>query len=135
MECFVTEDGLLINELAPARVHTSGHWTQNGGTSVSQFELHLRAILDLPAAAAGCHRPGGHGEYYRHRAEYTVAAFNRWRICTGMTKKCPARKVGHINLTHQDPGTAYLGTQQAGTGFTAGISILLPDWAKTILSW
>lgn len=46
MECFVTPAGLLINELAP-RVHNSGHWTQNGA-SVSQFELHLRAILDLP---------------------------------------------------------------------------------------
>lgn len=46
MECFVTEDDLLINELAP-RVHNSGHWTQNGA-SISQFELHLRAILDLP---------------------------------------------------------------------------------------
>ena len=46
MECFVTPQGLLINELAP-RVHNSGHWTQNGA-SISQFELHLRAITDLP---------------------------------------------------------------------------------------
>ncbi|HBQ80701.1 MAG TPA: 5-(carboxyamino)imidazole ribonucleotide synthase, partial [Erwinia persicina] len=46
MECFVVPEGLLINELAP-RVHNSGHWTQNGA-SISQFELHLRAILDLP---------------------------------------------------------------------------------------
>ncbi|BAP58740.1 ATP-grasp domain-containing protein [Candidatus Tachikawaea gelatinosa] len=37
---------LLINEIAP-RVHNSGHWTQNGA-SISQFELHLRAILDYP---------------------------------------------------------------------------------------
>ncbi|ETJ36436.1 phosphoribosylaminoimidazole carboxylase ATPase subunit, nonfunctional, partial [human gut metagenome] len=36
MECFVTPQGLLINELAP-RVHNSGHWTQNGA-SISQFE-------------------------------------------------------------------------------------------------
>lgn len=46
MECFIVDDRLLINELAP-RVHNSGHWTQNGA-SISQFELHLRAILDLP---------------------------------------------------------------------------------------
>lgn len=46
MECFVVPEGLLINELAP-RVHNSGHWTQNGA-SISQFELHLRALLDLP---------------------------------------------------------------------------------------
>lgn len=45
MECFITPEGLLINELAP-RVHNSGHWTQNGA-SISQFELHLRAILGL----------------------------------------------------------------------------------------
>ncbi|MDO1945283.1 ATP-grasp domain-containing protein, partial [Escherichia coli] len=46
LECFVTPSGLLINELAP-RVHTSVHWTQNGA-SISQFELLLRAITDLP---------------------------------------------------------------------------------------
>ncbi|MFC0178730.1 5-(carboxyamino)imidazole ribonucleotide synthase [Thorsellia kenyensis] len=50
MECFVvnSDDGprLLINELAP-RVHNSGHWTQNGA-SISQFELHIRAICGLP---------------------------------------------------------------------------------------
>ncbi|MBK4765102.1 MAG: 5-(carboxyamino)imidazole ribonucleotide synthase [Pantoea sp. Brub] len=45
MECFITPQGLLINELAP-RVHNSGHWTQNGA-SISQFEMHLRAILNL----------------------------------------------------------------------------------------
>lgn len=46
MECFLVGDRIVINELAP-RVHNSGHWTQNGA-SVSQFELHLRAILNLP---------------------------------------------------------------------------------------
>ncbi|MXP51387.1 5-(carboxyamino)imidazole ribonucleotide synthase [Pantoea sp. SoEX] len=45
MECFITPKGLLINELAP-RVHNSGHWTQNGA-SISQFELHLRSVLNL----------------------------------------------------------------------------------------
>lgn len=46
MECFVVGDKLLINELAP-RVHNSGHWTQLG-CAISQFELHLRTLLDLP---------------------------------------------------------------------------------------
>ncbi|PPI87724.1 5-(carboxyamino)imidazole ribonucleotide synthase [Candidatus Pantoea edessiphila] len=45
MECFITSKGLIINELAP-RVHNSGHWTQNGA-SISQFELHLRSVLNL----------------------------------------------------------------------------------------
>jgi len=43
MECFDSELGLMVNELAP-RVHNSGHWTQVG-TDYSQFDLHLFAIL------------------------------------------------------------------------------------------
>ncbi len=46
MECFVVDGQLLVNELAP-RVHNSGHWTQEGA-SISQFELHLRALAGLP---------------------------------------------------------------------------------------
>lgn len=46
LELFVTGDRLLANEFAP-RVHNSGHWTIEGAVT-SQFENHLRAILDLP---------------------------------------------------------------------------------------
>ncbi|WP_219017858.1 5-(carboxyamino)imidazole ribonucleotide synthase [Shewanella algae] len=46
MECFRVGDHLLVNELAP-RVHNSGHWTQ-AGTHMDQFQLHLRALCDLP---------------------------------------------------------------------------------------
>ncbi len=46
MECFQIGDELFINEIAP-RVHNSGHWTQ-AGSNISQFEMHLRAISDLP---------------------------------------------------------------------------------------
>ena len=42
VELFVTDDGLLVNEIAP-RVHNSGHWTQNGCV-VDQFEQHIRAV-------------------------------------------------------------------------------------------
>ena len=49
MECFQTEFGLLVNELAP-RVHNSGHWTQLGA-DYSQFDLHLFAILNKPNPA------------------------------------------------------------------------------------
>ena len=38
--------GVLVNELA-MRPHNSGHWTMDGATT-SQFEQHLRAVLDLP---------------------------------------------------------------------------------------
>ena len=42
VELFVTQQGLIVNEIAP-RVHNSGHWTQQGCT-VDQFEQHIRAI-------------------------------------------------------------------------------------------
>ena len=47
VELFETTDGaLLVNELA-MRPHNSGHWTMNGAVT-SQFEQHLRAVLDYP---------------------------------------------------------------------------------------
>lgn len=46
VEIFVKGDQLIINELA-MRPHNSGHWTIEGSVT-SQFEQHLRAILDLP---------------------------------------------------------------------------------------
>ena len=51
LELFVTGDGLLANEFAP-RVHNSGHWTIEGAKT-SQFENHLRSILDMPLGDAG----------------------------------------------------------------------------------
>jgi len=46
IEFFEHQGGLVANEMAP-RVHNSGHWTIEGAVT-SQFENHLRAILDLP---------------------------------------------------------------------------------------
>ncbi|MFN6545507.1 5-(carboxyamino)imidazole ribonucleotide synthase [Mycolicibacterium nivoides] len=47
VELFETADGkLLVNELA-MRPHNSGHWTMDGAVT-SQFEQHLRAVLDYP---------------------------------------------------------------------------------------
>jgi len=46
VEMFDTDAGVLVNELA-MRPHNSGHWTIEGART-SQFEQHLRAILDLP---------------------------------------------------------------------------------------
>jgi 5-(carboxyamino)imidazole ribonucleotide synthase len=46
VELFETADGLLVNELA-MRPHNSGHWSIEGART-SQFEQHLRAVLDLP---------------------------------------------------------------------------------------
>jgi 5-(carboxyamino)imidazole ribonucleotide synthase len=46
LELFEVDGKLVANEFAP-RVHNSGHWTIEGAET-SQFENHLRAILDLP---------------------------------------------------------------------------------------
>jgi 5-(carboxyamino)imidazole ribonucleotide synthase len=46
LEMFQVGEQLLANEVAP-RVHNSGHWTIEGAHT-SQFENHLRAILNLP---------------------------------------------------------------------------------------
>jgi 5-(carboxyamino)imidazole ribonucleotide synthase len=46
VELFETADGLLVNELA-MRPHNTGHWTIEGAVT-SQFEQHLRAVLDWP---------------------------------------------------------------------------------------
>jgi 5-(carboxyamino)imidazole ribonucleotide synthase len=55
IEFFVRRGKLIANEMAP-RVHNSGHWTIEGAET-SQFENHLRAILDLPL---GSTRARGH---------------------------------------------------------------------------
>ncbi len=46
VELFVTDTGLVVNEIAP-RVHNSGHWTQNG-CDICQFEQHIRAVVGWP---------------------------------------------------------------------------------------
>jgi 5-(carboxyamino)imidazole ribonucleotide synthase len=46
IEFFDVDGQLLVNEIAP-RVHNSGHWTQQG-TDICQFEMHIRAVCNLP---------------------------------------------------------------------------------------
>ncbi len=56
VELFQTPDGALsVNELA-MRPHNSGHWSIDGAVT-SQFENHLRAVLDLPLGAPTAHAP------------------------------------------------------------------------------
>ena len=58
VELFEARDGrLLVNELA-MRPHNSGHWTIEGART-SQFEQHLRAVLDLPLGSCTPAAPSG----------------------------------------------------------------------------
>jgi len=100
MECFIVGSTLLINELAP-RVHNSGHWTQNG-SSISQFELHLRAILNLPIP-----KPIIQGQSVMINLIGT--AFETQWLTESLAnvhwyhKDVRAgRKVGHININHDN---------------------------------
>jgi len=96
MECFVVDGQLLVNELAP-RVHNSGHWTQEGAT-ISQFELHLRALANLPLI-----QPEVKGEALM----YNLLGRDwktQWLAVTGLhvhwygKEIRPGRKVGHANI-------------------------------------
>ena len=101
VEFFVTENGLLINEIAP-RVHNSGHWTQ-AGASISQFEMHLRAVCDLPLPRA---------EQLGHSMMVNLIGLPQnpaWLNVSGSQlhwygKEARAgRKLGHINFHHPKP--------------------------------
>ena len=66
VELFETADGVLVNELA-MRPHNSGHWTIEGSRT-SQFEQHLRAVLDYPLGDTAMTAPVvGHGQRARRR--------------------------------------------------------------------
>ncbi|MEM9967228.1 MAG: 5-(carboxyamino)imidazole ribonucleotide synthase [Pseudomonadota bacterium] len=98
VELFVTEAGLLINEIAP-RVHNSGHWTQNG-CAVDQFEQHIRAITGWPLGDGERHADvvmqnligDDIAEVPRLAAERNTAVH-----LYGKAEVKPGRKMGHIN--------------------------------------
>lgn len=98
MECFVVGDTLLINELAP-RVHNSGHWTQLG-CSISQFELHLRALLDLPTPQLKQIAPSVMVNLIgiEHNNAWLEVPFSQLHWYGKEVRA--GRKVGHINLCH-----------------------------------
>ncbi len=55
VELFWTGGRLLVNEVA-TRPHNSGHWTIEGAET-SQFENHVRAVLDLPLGSTAPRHP------------------------------------------------------------------------------
>ena len=110
VEMFETRDGrILVNELA-MRPHNTGHWTQDGAET-SQFENHLRAVLDLPLGAPDARAPwtvmvnilpveGAAPLYdgYRH----ALARDPRLRVHLYGKELRPGRKVGHVNAWGED---------------------------------
>lgn len=111
IELFEMPDGsLLANEMAP-RVHNSGHWTQNGA-GISQFELHLRAILGWPLGAGpggriAAHRPTAMLNLLRDRPDpsltLSIAGSHAHLYGKPPPRAGELRKIGHVNITADDP--------------------------------
>lgn len=104
-----TDERLLVNELA-MRPHNSGHWTQDGAVT-SQFEQHLRAVLDLPLGDPAPRAPwsvminilGGPAEGgLDERFAAAMADHPDAKVHTYGKAPRPGRKVGHVNVAGDD---------------------------------
>jgi len=109
VELFETADGLLVNELA-MRPHNSAHWTIEGART-SQFEQHLRAVLDYPLGATTQTAPwvvmanllGGDGDPDLDRRMHLL--FGRdpaVRVHLYGKEVRPGRKIGHVTALGDD---------------------------------
>jgi len=109
VELFQTADGLLVNELA-MRPHNSGHWSIEGSRT-SQFEQHLRAVLDYPLGATGTTAPwvvmgnllGGEGEPDLDRRLHMLYARDpSLKVHLYGKQVRPGRKIGHVTALGDD---------------------------------
>ena len=112
VELFETTDGeLLINELA-MRPHNSGHWTMDGSVT-SQFEQHLRAVLDYPLGDTEAIAPMtvmvnvlGAAQpptmTVDERLHHLFARMPDARVHLYGKAERPGRKVGHVNFVGAD---------------------------------
>lgn len=95
VELFVTDSGLIVNEIAP-RVHNSGHWTQNACV-VDQFEQHIRAVAGWQLSDGQRHANAVMtnliGDDALDYANYTDVGLHLY----GKSEVKPGRKMGHIN--------------------------------------
>jgi 5-(carboxyamino)imidazole ribonucleotide synthase len=112
VELFETTDGrILVNELA-MRPHNTGHWTQDGAVT-SQFENHLRAVMDLPLGSPAPRARwtvmvnilgGPHPEVGRlyDGFPHALARDPHLRVHLYGKQMRPGRKVGHVNAYGED---------------------------------
>jgi 5-(carboxyamino)imidazole ribonucleotide synthase len=123
VELFETTDGtLVVNELA-MRPHNSGHWTMDGART-SQFEQHLRAVLDYPLGATDLRAPAvvmanvlgapqEPGMIPDERLHHLLARYRDAHVHYYGKQERPGRKIGHITL---------LGAQMADLRERAGLA-------------
>ena len=102
IEFFVKDNQLIANEIAP-RVHNSGHWTIEGAVT-SQFENHVRAVLDMPLGSTAARDHSAMinflGEMPPRDAVLSIdgAHFHDY----GKAPR-PGRKIGHCTVTADSP--------------------------------
>jgi 5-(carboxyamino)imidazole ribonucleotide synthase len=98
VEFFASEDGPVVNEIAP-RVHNSGHWTIEGAVT-SQFEQHIRAICDLPSGSTALVGGGAVMENLIgedvDRWPELIASPDLHLHIYGKGEARPGRKMGHV---------------------------------------
>jgi 5-(carboxyamino)imidazole ribonucleotide synthase len=111
VELFETTDGrILVNELA-MRPHNTGHWSQDGAVT-SQFENHLRAVMDLPLGSPAPRSrwtvmvnilggPTDTGRLY-DGLPHAMARDPHLRVHFYGKDLRPGRKVGHVNAFGDD---------------------------------
>ena len=111
VEMFVTKNGeVLVNEIAP-RPHNSGHQTIEANNT-SQYEQHLRAILDLPLGDTSMVTPSamvnllgepGHTGLARYEGFVEAVAMPGVHVhLYGKQMTKPFRKMGHVTITDPD---------------------------------
>jgi len=108
VEMFDTGSELLVNELA-MRPHNSGHWSIEGAVT-SQFENHLRAVLDLPLGSPRMRAPhavmvnilgGDVGDLYS-AYRHVFARDPGLKVHLYGKDVRPGRKVGHVTAVGDD---------------------------------
>lgn len=111
VELMERADGsIVVNELA-MRPHNTGHWTIDGANT-SQFENHLRAVLDLPLGDPAVRAPwtvmsnilGGEVQDLPAELLHCFARDRRLRVELYGKEVRPGRKVGHVNALGDDLG-------------------------------
>ena len=111
IELFLTEDGnLLVNEIAP-RPHNSGHHTIEA-CFVSQYGMHLRAILNMPLGSTGLRTPavminllgekGFEGKARYENIEEVLHTEGAYIHLYGKEDTKPFRKMGHITVCNSN---------------------------------
>jgi 5-(carboxyamino)imidazole ribonucleotide synthase len=128
VELFETDDGIVVNELA-MRPHNSGHWTIEGACT-SQFEQHLRAVLDYPMGSTALIAPvvvmanvlGGTpgGISIDERLHHLFADDPGARVHLYGKAIRPGRKIGHVTVLGDDLDSVRARAARAATWLQEG---------------